>query len=323
MKTFITGGTGFIGGNLVKCLISGGHDVVCLVRPTSDVRGLEALGATLFPGDVTHKASLLSGMRGCDWVVHLAGCYEFWVPDPAIFTRVNVDGTRNVLEAVLETGVSKVVDVSTVATYGDAAWPATEATPMGRRWPTEYSRTKAEGERIARRLHAERGLPLVLIRPGAVLGPNDPKPTGRYLRDLARGRMPAQVLTGHPFPFVHVRDICQAIVKALEKPDNIGQSYVVAAENLTFGAINRIVAELSGRRLPLVTLPDVAVTAMASVLTSAAHLTRRPPWLGLSSDQVRLMRWGLEVDGSKAARDLGIVYTPVREAIREALAAIA
>jgi dihydroflavonol-4-reductase len=292
------------------------------VRPTSDARRLGALGATLLAGDVTQKASLVSGMKGCDWVAHLAGCYEFWLPDPAVFTRVNIEGTRNVLEAALEAGVSKVVDVSTVATYGDAAWPITEATPMGRRWPTEYSRTKAEGERIARRLHAERGLPLVLLHPGAILGAHDPKPTGRYLRDLALGRMPAQVLTNHPFPFVHVRDVCQALLKALEKPDNIGQSYLVAAENLTFGAVNRIVAELSGRRLPIVTLPDAVAKAMAYGLTSAASLTRRPPWWGLSSDQVRLMRWGLEVDGSKATRELGIVYTPVREAIREALAAL-
>jgi len=261
-------------------------------------------------------------MKGCDWVAHLAGCYEFWLPDPSVFARVNIEGTRNVLEAVLEAGVSKVVDVSTVATFGDAAWPVTEATPMGRRWPTEYSRTKAEGERIARRLHAEQGLPLVLIHPGAVLGPHDPKPTGRYLRQLARGRMPAQVLTNHPFPFVHVRDVCQAILKALETPENVGQSYLVVAENLTFGAINRMVAELSGRRLPIVTLPDFVATTMARGLTAAANLTRRPPWLGLSSDQARLMRWGLEVDGSLAARELGIVYTPVREAIREALTTI-
>jgi len=322
MKTFVTGGTGFIGGNVVKCLISGGHEVVCLVRSASDVRGLRAAGALLAAGDVTDKPSLLSGMRGCGWVVHLAGCYDFWARDPAVFTRVNVDGTRNVLETALETRVSKVIDVSTVATYGDAPWPATEATPMGRRWPTEYSRTKAEGERIARRLREEKGLPLVLVHPAAVLGPHDPKPTGRYLRDLARGRMPAQVLTGHPFPFVHVRDVCQAILRALEKPDTIGESYIVAAENLTFGQVNGMVAELSGRRLPLITLPDFLTSAMASVLTSASRLTRRPPWLGLSSDQVRLMRWGIEVDGSKAARDLGIVYTPVREAIREALAAL-
>jgi len=159
------------------------------------------------------------------------------------------------------------------------------------------------------------------------VGLPDPKQSvlklyGQEVNLFKMGRMPAQVLTNHPFPFVHVRDVCQALLKALEKPDNIGQSYLVAAENLTFGAVNRIVAELSGRRLPIVTLPDAVAKAMAYGLTSASSLTRRPPWWGLSSDQVRLMRWGLEVDGSKATRELGIVYTPVREAIREALAAL-
>jgi len=192
---------------------------------------------------------------------------------------------------------------------------------MGRRWPTEYSRTKAEGERVARQLHAEKGLPLVLVQPGGVLGPGDTKATARYVRNLVQGRMPAQVLTTHPFPFVHVRDVCEAIVRALEKPDNIGESYLLVSENMTFGEMNRIVAEVTGRRLPALTLPDFVTTAMAYVLTAVANVTKRPPWLDLSTDQAALMRWGLVADGSKATRELGLAYTPVREAIREALTA--
>jgi len=84
MKIFVTGGSGFIGGNLVESLRAAGHDVVCLVRPTSDVRRLQASGATLAPGDVTDKASLVKGMQGCTWAAHLAGCYDFWLPGPSV-----------------------------------------------------------------------------------------------------------------------------------------------------------------------------------------------------------------------------------------------
>ena len=118
MKIFITGATGFIGSHLVRRLKQTGHQLFCLVRKNSDVRLLEKLGVTLVIGDVTDKSSVLAGMKGCDWVMNLANVYSFWEPDQRIYTRVNVEGTRNVMECALETGISKVVHTSSVVVYG-------------------------------------------------------------------------------------------------------------------------------------------------------------------------------------------------------------
>lgn len=115
MKTFVTGGTGFIGTYLVERLARTQHELICLARETSDTRTLEANGATVVTGDVSDKDCLLANMQGCQWVVHLASSFVFWVPDRDVYTAVNIDGTRNVMEAALETGVSKVVHVSTAA----------------------------------------------------------------------------------------------------------------------------------------------------------------------------------------------------------------
>ena len=112
MKTFITGATGCIGSHMVKRLAQSEHELYCLVRKTSHVGELE-LGATLITGDVTDKDSLLEGMRGCDGVINLAAIYSFWEPNKRIYTDVNVEGTRNVMECALETDVSKLVHVST------------------------------------------------------------------------------------------------------------------------------------------------------------------------------------------------------------------
>lgn len=320
MRIFVTGGTGFIGSHLVKCLAETEHELVCLARKTSNVSALEDSGVTIAFGDVTDKDSLRKGMQGCDWVANLANLFLFWVSDEQVYDDVNVEGTRNVMEAALETGISKVVHVSTGAVWGNAEWPISEVTPLGVQRASKYAQTKYEGERIAWRFYEEHGLPLVMIYPSAVVGPDDPKAAGRYVKNIARHRMPAQVLTDTPFPFVYVGDVCKAILGALEKEGNIGEKYLVSSANLTWGELNRMICDIAGVPLPPFRLPDAVTRFNAKLLTGIADLTKRPPWLDLSVDQVALMRQGFVVDGSKAERELGFSYTPIRQALEEAIA---
>jgi dihydroflavonol-4-reductase len=320
MKIFVTGGTGFIGTHLLKCLAETEHELVCLARKTSDQSTLKDLGVTIALGDVTDKESLVKGMRGCDWVANLANLFLFWVPDEKVYTDVNVEGTRNVMEAALETGISKVVHVSTGAVWGKADWPISEETPIGARKASKYAQTKYEGEQIAWRLHKEHGLPLVMVYPAAVVGPDDPKAAGRYVKNIARHRMPAQVLTESPFPFVYVGDVCEAILRALEMEGNIGEKYLVSGANMTWGELNRMICDIAGVPLPPLRLPDAVTVFNARLLTGLANLTKRPPLLDLSVDQVSLMGQGFVVDGSKAERELGFRYTPIRQALEEAIA---
>jgi dihydroflavonol-4-reductase len=321
MKIFVTGGTGFIGTRLVECLAQTDHELVCLARKSSDVSTLKKLGVTIAAGDVTDKESLLKGMQGCDWVANLANLFVFWVPEEQVYTDVNVEGTRNVMESALETGISKIVHVSTAAVWGKTDhWPITETTPVGAQRASQYARTKYEGDQIAWRLYKERGLPLVMIHPTAVVGPNDPKATGRYIKNVARRRMPAQVLTNAPFSFVYVGDVCEAILRALEKEGNIGEQYLVNGANLTFGEINRMIGDIAGVPLPALRLPDAVTVVNARLLTTLANLIKRPPWLDLSVDQVSLMKQGFVIDGSKAERELGLTHTPIRRALEEAIA---
>jgi dihydroflavonol-4-reductase len=317
MRIFITGATGFIGRALVQQLAGTTHELRCLVRPTSRTAGLEGPHVQFVPGDLTDRDSLAEGMRGCQWVVNLANLYEFWHRDRRAFDAVNVEGTRNLLEAARAEGVAKVVHVSTVAAYGDAPWPIDEETPWGPHTPGDYARTKRIGEDIARDFHARHGLPVVIIAPGGVMGAGDPKATSRLVRALALGTLPALVFANHPFPFVHVRDVAQAIARALEKPGNEGEKYILAAGNPTFGEIARTVSDISGTKLPRWTMPGPATVAAAYLATAVARLTGKPPAMDLAVEQVLMMRRGMWVDGSKAARELGIAYTPVRTAVEE------
>ncbi len=322
MKIFITGATGFIGTHLAELLAKTRAEMYCLVRKRSPaVEHLRALGATLVPGDVTDRPSLVQGMRGCDWVFHLAGLYSFWERRKERFKDVNITGTRNVMESVLETGVSKVVHVSTVVVYGEPAdTPFTEKSQVGPVRFSEYSQTKYEGDLIVWDLCEKKGLPVVVVYPSAVVGPGDPKATGQYIVNLIRRRLPATVFNSSVMTFVHVKDVAEVIVRAAEKQNNIGEKYFAGKEEMSFRQLNQIVSQISGVPLPRLRLPDFLTMANSVLLTGLAGLIRRPPPWGMSLDQMRVMFHGFRVDGSKAERDLCISYTPIRIALEEAIA---
>jgi len=321
IKTFITGATGFIGIHLVERLAQTERKMHCLVRKTSNVSRLKELGATIVTGDVTDKDSLREGMRDCNQVINLANVYSFWEPNRQIYTDINVKGTRNVMECALETGVSKVVHVSSVVVYGKPAdCPFTEESPVGPVRFSEYARTKYAGDLIAWELYEKENLPLIMIYPASVLGPGDPKASGQYIQALIHRRLPATVFNDSVITYVHVRDVAEAIVKALEKENNVGEKYLVGKHQLSYREYNEMISEISKVSLPKVCLPKSLVMANAALLTWLADLAKKPPMWGMALDAMRTIKEGFRFDGSKAERELGITYTPIRVALEEAIA---
>ncbi|MFH1312361.1 MAG: NAD-dependent epimerase/dehydratase family protein [Candidatus Eisenbacteria bacterium] len=320
-RTFVTGATGFIGRHTAERLVAAGHELTCLVRRMSDTSKLKKLDAALAVGDLTDRASLQRGMNGCEWVVNIAAAYSFWLPRKRTYADVNIGGTRNVMECALEAGVSKVVHVSTVAIYGrPAERPFNEDSNPGPVRFSEYARTKHEGDLIAWEASKTKGLPLVMVYPGGVLGPGDPQATGEYIQNLLNGRMPATVFDDVLFPWVHVRDVAEVIVRAAEKEHNISGKYLAVAQNLTFGQMNQMISEISGVALPRLRMPASLAMLNARLLTLMADIAKKPPLLGIAIDQMRTMKEGAEVDGSRVERELGITYTPIRVALQEAIA---
>lgn len=322
MKIFITGGTGFIGRHLVRRMAQTRHTMRCLASETSDTAELKDLGADIIVGDVNDRASLHAGMKGCDWVFNLANVYSFWEADKTIYRKVNVEGTRNVMECALEASVSKIVHVSTVAVYGRPnESPLREETPVAPIRKSIYAQTKYEGDQIAWQLYREKGLPLVGIYPCLVVGSGDPKLTGQTVRLFISKRMPARIFDNKVFLFVHVGDVVEAILKAAEKADNLGKKYIVGNTNLSMGDMYNLISDVSGVAPPALHMPDFLVMFNARILTWLANMIKRPPLWGMSTDAVQMMKEGdLVIDGSKAEYELGIIYTPIRKAVEEEVA---
>lgn len=320
MQIFITGGTGFIGSHTINLLSRTNHQLRILVRKTSNTSSFKNLNVNLIEGDLLDRQSLLKGMKDCDSVIDIAGLYSFWEKDKNIYSKINIEGTRNVMECALEAGIKKVVHVSTVGVFGKPAdFPFNEKSQFGPVRYSEYFRTKFEGDQIAWDLYKNKNLPLVVIYPVCVIGAGDTKASGEYIKNLVNRKLPGTVFRKRTFTFVAVKDVARAIISALEKENNIGEKYLIGNYRYTWKEINRLISEISGVRLPKIEFPESMTMANAYLLTGLANLIKKPPLWGMSVGQMKVMKIGFCVDGSKAERELGLKYTPIPIVLKEAI----
>lgn len=326
MNIFLTGATGFIGKYTARRLLEAGHCVRALARDPRRLAALLPLGIQPVPGSLSDQEALREGMYfagpqpACDLVVHLAGKYSMWDPRPETFWQVNAEGTRNVLQAALDCGARRVITVSTVAVWGKPGQaPFTEDTPRGARLLSEYARSKAAGEKIAWEFCQKNGLALTVLYPGIVLGAGDDRASGQYIRLLVFRRTPSTIFHNSPATYVAARDVAEAVRLAAENPASIGRRYLIGKETLRGREFAALVSQLSGVRQPPLRLPDWFIRAASYPFTALAALTGQPPLWTLSIDAGRTLQAGFHFDGSRAERELGLRYTPIRVALCEAI----
>jgi dihydroflavonol-4-reductase len=319
---FVTGATGFIGRHLIRRLADEHVPVRALVRRSSDTQGLDLPGIELVEGDVTDWDSLVPALAGCRRVVHLANIYSMWEPDPSIYRRVNVEGTRRVAQAAAEAGVDLFLHVSSVVAFGRPdAVPFHERCPPGIEQFSEYGRSKYEADRVVEEFAVSHRLPLAILYPASVLGPGDTKSSGRYIDDIVQRRFPVAVFSEDVMTWVHVCDVVDAIVRLLGRADASGARYLVGRHRLTVHQLNQLIGEVSGVQPPRVELPDWLARATAGLLTAWAAVTGGEPLWGMSMDVARTMSRSIQADGSRIERDLGLQYTDIRTAVADTIAA--
>jgi len=319
LKTFVTGGTGFVGSAVIRKLLAEGHQVRTLVRAGANTRMLDGLPVERVSGDLSNAALLQNAMTGCGWVFHVAALYAYWGYTWNDFFQSNVEGTRRVLEAAAKSSVKRIVHTSSIASLGipGDGTPGTEDTPVTiKDMLSDYKRSKFMAEEVVRE-YVVKGLPVVIVNPAAPVGVGDHKPTqtGKMIVDFLKGKMPAYVDTG--LTIVDVDDVANGHLLAMKK-GGIGERYILGGENLSLKQVLDLLAEISGlpkvrRRIPRVVALGWAYLDTGLARLNPKHIPAATP------DAVRVSSKTEYFSSSKAIRELGYTFIPARGALRKAV----
>ncbi len=301
----VTGATGLVGGRIAQLLTGAGHRVRVLARPSSNTSHLDAGLVEVARCDITDPEAVRRAAEGCRHVYHAAGLVSPFIRDRSEYDRVNVAGTRNVLEAAASCGVERVLHVSSVATLGaKPGMVADEATRPAGAFARGYADSKYRSEQLVREYAASRG-DAVIVNPCIVFGPRD-RQFVRLIRAFLRGRVPVVAFPDRRMSLVYVDDAARGAMLALGHGAR-GERYVLSGATVTIREFFERLAAASGRRPPRLTVPGWLVASAATAAWAVFPLFRRRPPTSLRG----VWRGGATFDGSRAERELGLAYTPL------------
>ena len=321
MRVFLTGGTGFIGGEVARKLRARGDDVRALARTPERAKSLSETECELVAGDLSDEAAIRAGMKGCDAVIHAAAVYEIGVAKkrhPELWDA-NVKGTERVLRAAQDVGVGRIVYVSTVAAFGNTRGQIVDETftHPGDSYTSVYEETKVEAHRLARRLISE-GLPIVIVQPGLVYGPGDTSANGALIDRFLAGKLPMLAFPDVGYNAVYRDDVADGILLALDK-GVIGESYVIGGEITTLRDLIGTLGKVSGRKVPARAVPPALIKWAAPLGPLIGPMMGFGPNLRemiSSADGVTF--WAKD---DKARRELGYSPRALEQGLRDLLAA--
>lgn len=312
---FVTGGTGFIGINVIQHLVNEGWDVTALHRPTSDLTYLKRLPVTLKTGTVTNPQSLREALpEGTDVVFHLAGDTNLWKKRNQSQVETNVGGSRNMAEVAVEKDVPVFIHTSSTSAWGKMSGKViSEDIPQkGYDSWVNYEYTKWKSEQEVLKI-SESGMKAVILNPAAVTGPFDKNNWGRLFFELRDNNIPG--IPNGVLSVNHVREVAKAHVSAVEHGKN-GERYILAGEDVTFSELLVEIARISGVDNVPVPLPSFLLKLYARLQEFRADLTGKTPKITL--ELVRMMtRKNISYISDKAIKELGYTVIPMKKSVQD------
>ncbi|MEM1366911.1 MAG: hopanoid-associated sugar epimerase [Cyanobacteria bacterium P01_H01_bin.15] len=318
IKAFVTGGTGFVGAQLVRSLLAQNFEVRALVRETSDLQNLAGLRVETVFGDL-RDPEIAGQLQGCQVLFHCAAHYSLWRRDRKAVYESNVLGTQNLLGAAQKAGIERTVHTSSVAAIGTpntgAAVTETYQSPP-EKLISAYKQSKYYAEQVAWSA-IQQGQDIIIVNPTTPIGPRDvkPTPTGDIILRFLRRQMPAYVDTG--LNFIDVRDVATGHLLALER-GRTGERYILGNQNLTLQQFLAMLADLTGLSAPTWQVPLwLPLTVAWLEEWVLASLGKSP---SVPFDGVRMSSQKMFYDPRKAIQELGLPQSPIKQAAQDAIA---
>ncbi len=316
-KVFLTGANGFLGNNIARELIRRNYLVHALIQEGTNPGILDDLDVVRFSGDLLKPKTLVNGLNGCDYVIHTAGSTSINPARNPMVSTVNIEGTRNILNLVVKNPVKRLIHIGTANTFGfgNREKPGNETLPYkGARYKLDYMDSKLEAHKLVMSYFKQYQLPVLVVNPTFMLGPNDPGPTSNEMvKQVAERSLPGYTKGGRNF--VYVGDVCVAVVNALTRGRS-GESYIVGNANLNYQQAFRIMSETIGVKPPAFAVPSFLIKTLGALSSGLAEIIPgfKPkftlPIAKISCDEQYF-------SAQKAIKELGLPQTPIEQAIKE------
>ncbi|HEX3602738.1 MAG TPA: NAD-dependent epimerase/dehydratase family protein [Steroidobacteraceae bacterium] len=310
---FVTGGTGFVGLNLVKELMIRGWDVTALHRRSSELKLLKRFHPRLAAGNLSEPNSLLAAIPpDTDTIFHVAGNTNMWRGGNVQQTKDNVEGTRNIVDAALAKRVRRLVVTSSISAYGMVDGEISEETPsLAAESRVNYQKTKWQAQELARAAMTK-GLEVVIMQPGAIMGPYDIGTWSRLFVMVRDGKLPG--VPPSLLSFTHVREVVAAHIAAADKGQN-GGCYLLGGENKTMMELVREISALVGKPAPKKETSMLLLRTIASFADLASRFSRKAP--PITPEMASLMSRKVSTSSLKAQRELGYRVLPLKLMVKD------
>jgi dihydroflavonol-4-reductase len=317
MKIFVTGPDGLLGSNIVRELLAQGYEVRAMVQPGRKVKTLDGLPIEKVEGDLLNAENMRALMKGCQYALHGAASTAMWPDRNPMVRKVNIEGTRNVLDACKANGIERLVYIGTANTfgYGTKEKPGTENDAYkAHEFANDYMDSKYEAHQLVMQ-YVKDGLNAVVVNPTFMLGPFDSAPSsGAMILAVYHQQVPGYAPGGKNY--ICVKDAAKAAVNAI-KMGRTGESYILGNENLNFKEAFEKIAHACGVKAPKRRVPKFALLLYGRFGSMMASLRKKAPQVSYTMAKISCAEF--YYSSEKAQKEIGLPQTPIEDGIREAM----
>ncbi len=316
MRILVTGADGLLGSNLVRELLGRGHGVRAFIQPGRQQKTLEGLKLEKFPGNLLNVEEVSKAAEGCDAVIHCAASTSVWPTRAEIVNKVNIEGTKNIICAVKQNHVQRMIYVGTANSFGFGSKenPGVEGNPYrSATYGLDYMDSKYKAQQVILNEVKENSLPAVIVNPTFMFGPYDSNPSsGAMILAVYKGKVPGYTRGGRNY--VCAKDAAVAIANALTK-GRVGECYILGNQNLSYKEAFGKIASTIGVKAPSVSIPSVFAKLYGRVGSLLGSVSGKTP--AISYPLSRIACDEHYFSPAKAVKELGLPQTPVETGIKE------
>ncbi|MCR9250251.1 MAG: NAD-dependent epimerase/dehydratase family protein [bacterium] len=304
MKIFLTGADGLLGSNLVRMLLDQGHEVTVFIHPSSKSKSLDGLDIEVIKGDILKPEFLKGTLDSFDAIIHAAAITDVW-PSRSEFTRrVNIEGTKNILQLAIDANIKRFIYISTASAIMEN---------HGAHYGLDYIDSKFEAQKIVQEAGISGKIETICVLPTFMIGPYDSKPSsGKMILTLALGKL--KFYSGGGKNFVYVKDVAQAAINALTMGES-GKAYVAGGQNMEYKPFFETVAGIVHQKPPKIKVPYWLILTIGKLSSLIADITNKPPLLTYPMARISLILQ--YADSTETVKELKMPQTDIKIAIKE------